>query len=135
MRVYTAGPMSNLPQFNYPAFIEAAAVLRKEGYEVVSPAELDDPETRALALRSKTGEWGTGVAHGETWGDFLARDVKLLSDGGIEAIFVLPGWERSRGARLETFIGRQMVGLPVIDFVTRKRVPMKRLIKAWAWGK
>jgi len=106
MKVYVAGPMTGIPQFNFPAFDAAAADLRARGYDVVSPAELDDPETREVALASPDGAPDSGSSNGETWGDFLARDVKLIADEGIEAIVCLPGWERSRGARLETFVAR-----------------------------
>ena len=47
--MYLAGPMSWRPQFNYPAFEEAAEELRKRGYEVVSPAEIDSPAVRDVA--------------------------------------------------------------------------------------
>ena len=105
MRVYLAGPMSHIPQFNIPAFDFAASDLRRRGFTVVSPAELDDPATRAVALASPDGAPGSGAANGETWGDFLARDVKLIADGGIEGVILLPEWWRSRGARLEATVG------------------------------
>jgi len=106
---YLAGPMSGIPAFNYPAFDEAAAELRKMGYKITSPAEMDDPEVAKVALESPLGELGDGmVVNGEchTWGDFLSRDVKLLADecGGI---ILLPGWEKSKGARLECFVAIQ----------------------------
>lgn len=134
LKVYLAGPMTGLPQFNFPAFDAAASQLRDRGYDVVSPAELDDPETRKAALASPDGAPGTGSHEGETWGDFLARDVKLIADGGIEAIFVLPGWHRSRGARLETFIGRALCRQRVWRMDNRE-VGLLRLAVAWAFGR
>ena len=133
MRVYLAGPMTGIPQFNFPAFDAAARDLRDRGFDVVSPAEMDDPETRRAALASPDGAPGSGTTNGETWGDFLARDVKLIADGGIEAIIVLPGWERSRGARLETFVGAAMCGLPVysIGDDLSDEVPRSQLVAAW----
>jgi hypothetical protein len=112
MRIYLAGPMSNIPQLNFPAFDAAAADLRSRGYDVVSPAELDDPEDRAAALASPDGNM---AKIDKTWGHFLARDVKLIADEGIEAIVCLPGWRESRGARLETFVGR-LCELPILEY-------------------
>lgn len=133
-RVYVAGPMTGIPQFNFPAFEVAAARLRAQGFEVRSPAELDDPATRAAALASPDGAPGSGATNGETWGDFLARDVKLIADEGIEAIRVLPGWQRSRGARLETFIARGLCGLPV-QRLDGRRIRLWRLALAWTLGR
>lgn len=97
MKIYVAGPMTGLPRFNFPAFDAAAADLRAQGHEVVSPAELDDPATRSLALASVNGDVNL-MRH--SWGDFLSRDIKIVVDE-CEAIAFLPGWEMSRGARLE----------------------------------
>lgn len=108
IKVYLAGPMTGYPRFNFPFFDRVADELRAMGnlFEVVSPAELDDPAAREAALQS---EWGDPAEYakltGMTWADFLSRDVKLISDGGFDAILCLPGWENSRGARLETFVG------------------------------
>lgn len=95
--------MSGIPQFNYPAFLDAAKALREEGYEVHCPAEMDTPEVQAAALASTTGNLSDLASTGETWGDMLAADVKLIADG-VDAIVLLPGWENSRGARLEAFV-------------------------------
>lgn len=103
MKAYLAGPMTGIPQFNFPAFDTAATALRVSGWEIVSPAEMDDPETRRLALLSTDGKMGSASPHGQTWGDFLARDVKLVADM-IDAIILLPRWQKSRGARLEAFV-------------------------------
>lgn len=129
MRLYLAGPMSGIKGFNFPAFHAAAKVLRAAGYIIVSPAETDPPEVQAVAIASPDGKYdGAGKVGGETWGDMLARDVKMLADGvltryesvpvkgcvghvledirePINGIVLLDGWERSRGARLEAFVG------------------------------
>lgn len=113
MRVYLAGPMTGIPQFNFPAFNLYAEQLRNAGYDVVSPAELDDPEAYRAAMASPDGAPGSGSTNGQTWGDFLARDVKLVCDQ-VDAIMVMPGWARSRGARLETFVAH-LCGKPVYN--------------------
>jgi hypothetical protein len=128
VKVYIAGPMTGLPQFNFPAFDAAAAELRALGYEVISPAELDDPVDRAAALASPDGShlsYGVGVK--KTWGEFLARDVKLIADGGIEDIVVLDGWHKSRGARLETFVANALFRLPIYRFKHNGQAGIVRL--------
>lgn len=99
---YVAGPMSGVPQHNIPMFDRVTDALRNFGYTVISPAELDEPEVREEALADPTGS--VNNISGMTWGDFLARDVKLVSDEAT-GIALLPGWQQSRGARLEAFIG------------------------------
>lgn len=106
-KLYIAGPMTGIPQFNIPAFDALAEKLRNLDYTVVSPAELDSFEVRNELLASPDGQYAFGSTIGntkQTWADFLARDVKLIADE-IEAIVVLPHWWKSRGARLEVFVG------------------------------
>lgn len=94
---YLAGPMSGLPANNIPAFDAAAAFLRNDlGLCIVSPAELDDPAVREASLNNEPLN--------KTWGDFLSRDLKIVADQ-VQGIILLPGWERSRGARLEAYCG------------------------------
>ena len=82
-RVYIAGPMTGLPDFNYPAFHEAAAKLRAMGYEVVNPAE-NDRDTN------------------DPWEVFLREALqKMLT---CDAVALLQGWALSRGARLEVHV-------------------------------
>jgi hypothetical protein len=103
-KVYIAGPMTNYPQFNIPAFERAAKQLRAAGFEVISPVELDSEAIRSEALASKDGAMpASGKIGGETWGEILARDVRVIADT-VDAIVVLPGWNKSRGARLEVFV-------------------------------
>lgn len=99
IKYYLAGPMTGLPQSNFPMFDRVAAVLRYDGFTIVSPAELDDPEVRTAALANRP------IITNHTWGDFLSRDVKVLADGGIGGIVFLPDWEKSNGAKLEATVG------------------------------
>lgn len=114
-RFYVAGPMTGLPQFNFPAFYTAAASLKAAGYDVTSPAELDDIRAQNAALASSDGDLATYEEEtGETWGAFLSRDVKLIADE-VDAVVLLEGWERSKGARLEAFVARTC-GKPVYSY-------------------
>ena len=79
-RVYIAGPMTGLPEFNFPAFNTAAARLASDGFTPVNPAD-------------------HGLVDGAQWGDYLRYDLAQLV--GCEAIYFLTGWSHSRGARLE----------------------------------
>jgi hypothetical protein len=101
---YLAGPMSGIPRFNFPMFDRVAKILRDSGWAIISPAELDSPLEREFAMQSPDGNVDKHEKRvGQTWGDLLSRDVKLVADecGGI---ILLPGWEISRGARLEAFV-------------------------------
>ena len=100
---YLAGPMSGIPQFNYPMFFRVADALRNTGYNVRSPAEFDSPSALQIILASPDGAPGSADAAG-SWGDFLSHDVKVIADE-VNGIIFLPGWARSRGARLEAFVG------------------------------
>lgn len=92
VRVYISGPMSGLPDFNRPAFNAEAARLRALGYDVVNPAELN-PDPSA------------------TWVHCMRVDIRELTT--CAAISLLPGWEQSRGAKLEWQIA-EALGLKVI---------------------
>jgi hypothetical protein len=92
--------MSGIPQFNLPAFDAAAEYLRGRGLQIVSPAELDSWKVRRHCLASRDGR---DMPVGHTWGDFLARDVKIVADQ-VTGLILLDGWMGSRGARLEVFV-------------------------------
>lgn len=97
---YLAGPMSGIAQFNFPAFDEAARRLREKGHVIISPAELDDPDVRTKAMDSADG---APSAELPSWGALLARDVSIVADL-CNALILLPGWAKSRGAKLEAYV-------------------------------
>lgn len=94
-KLYIAGPMTNQPDWNFPLFFETAELLRSLGYEPNNPAENDGPDA-ATAVAHANAVHREG-AH--KWADYMRRDVvRLVSCDGI---VLLPGWQQSRGARLE----------------------------------
>ena len=104
MLLYIAGPMTHRPQFNFPAFAQAAADLRRAGYAVINPAEQDSVAVRDAALASDDGKLdGAGKIGGETWGQILGRDVQIVADE-VDGVVFLPKWDESRGARLEAYV-------------------------------
>jgi hypothetical protein len=104
-RLYIAGPMRGYDLFNFPAFTEAAVNLRFWGYEVLSPAERDLEEGFDPTLNSLDG-FDVEAA--------LAADFAMILD--CDGIVLLPGWEKSRGARAERFVA-EMTGRSVWEYV------------------
>lgn len=99
---YLAGPMSGIKQFNFPLFYSATAKLRAAGFNIVSPAELDAQHGVDKEAMASTD--GDAAKLTQTWGDLLARDVKIIADVAQGVIF-LPNWSKSKGAKLEAFTG------------------------------
>lgn len=91
-RVYISGPMTGLPDFNYPAFKAAAELLRAKGIEVENPAENPIPDCGS-------------------WAGYMR--FALVQICRCDAVFMLPGWEKSKGARLELHVAQQL-GLQVL---------------------
>ena len=87
MKVYIAGPMTGYTDFNFPAFNEAEAFLRRLGYYVVNPVKLSEK----VDVTNMTTE--------EAHEAYLAVDIPELKK--CEAIFLLKGWHMSSGAKEE----------------------------------
>ena len=87
--LYVAGPM------NYPAFDDAADRLRDAGYSVLNPTDTDPADYPDYD--------GTTPPPWEWW---LRQALRMVLEA--DGIAVLPGWEGSRGARLEVYVGRSL---------------------------
>src|ERR1700758_489803 len=103
-KVYLAGPMRGIAQSNFPQFYSAAAALREQGYDVVSPAEREIPEVRDEALQAPGDGVITTVVAGVSIGEILSRDVKAIIDE-VDGLVLLPFWFNSQGAKLEVYTG------------------------------
>lgn len=96
-RIYLAGPMRGLPDYNYPAFHAAAEDLRSKGQEVLNPAEFFGGD-QTLPVE-----------------EYLRYDIQQVMT--VQELWVLPGWQESHGARLEVAVA-QALGIPVVDYTT-----------------
>jgi hypothetical protein len=83
---YIAGPMSGYPEYNFPAFIEAANWLNEQGFY-----NIENPVVNGTADGAKPGE--------KTWVFYMKRGIEQLVRA--QAIMLLPGWEDSKGATTE----------------------------------
>lgn len=94
--IYVAGPMTGYELNNFPRFNEKATHLRKLGWTVINPAELDieagfDPAAEFTPL------------------DYMRaarQDLRAISESN--AIYLLDGWEDSIGARWEWAYAKNM---------------------------
>jgi hypothetical protein len=82
--------MTGIPEYNREAFLAAELRLRARGHEVENP-------------------WRLGEVKG--WGrfDYMRRDIPAMTS--CDAIYMLPGWLRSWGAKREYLVARLVFGL------------------------
>ncbi len=86
-RVYISGPISGHDRNERKrVFAEASATLRKQGFVVINPFLVPKPDA--------------------SWGECLRADICELVTAG--RIFMLSGWEHSKGARLEHNIAKRL---------------------------
>ena len=111
--VYLAGPMRGIPHFNFPAFDAAKSYLIGLGYDVLSPADLDreldgfDP----YKAEYETAEGCADFPETMHFDAVVLRDLTAVTQ--CDAIALLPGWEKSKGAVAEIAVAHWM-GKPVM---------------------
>lgn len=82
MRIYISGPITGIPNFK-EVFTEAQERTEMSGHEVINPAELND------------------VLPDLEYEEFMKLDFALLEL--CDAILMLEGWEKSKGAVREYY--------------------------------
>lgn len=113
MKLYLAGPMRGIAEFNFPAFRVAAAALRAAGHYVISPAERDIERHDGVDISAgnATGDEAAAVKdHGFNLREALGEDLAFIC-AEAEAVALLPGWKESRGAQAEVAAANAL-GLP-----------------------
>jgi len=99
-RIYVAGPMTGYHLYNWPQFEATARVLRRMGFDVVCPTEIDEQLGMVVATRNEAGDIvdvnTTDLFDYET---VLERDMEAVRT--CSKILLLPGWHNSPGAKRE----------------------------------
>lgn len=116
-KVYLAGPMRGIPEFNFPAFYRYATDLRSKGFEVFNPAEKDnDRHGTDISKGNATGsEEEAAAQHGFNLREALFDDLRYITLEA-DAIAMMPGWQNSRGAKAERATA-EALGLEVMELV------------------
>lgn len=94
--LYIAGPMSGIPDYNRPAFYEAEEAFTEGGWDVFNPADND------ITLFGSFEACETAIAEDRQGAlrEMLGSDLNFICYEA-DAIAMLPGWEKSLGARAE----------------------------------
>lgn len=97
-KIYLSGAMTGLPDYNYPAFHAAAAELRAEGHEVYNPAEYPhEGSFETFPIREA----------------FAAYSQYICLEAN--AIYLLDGWENSKGVKAELALAENC-GLLIVEY-------------------
>ena len=98
-RIYISGPMTGIEPREYRRrFREAEAILRRHGYGCINPCRVW-PCRFPWLYRLMNALLGRRL----TYAVILAYDLILLMTRA-DGIAMLPGWEQSRGARIENYV-------------------------------
>lgn len=97
--IYLSGPMKGITRRNFPEFNKIASQLRKKGFSVINPAQIN------VGLKSDYKN------KKEFYNACLKRDIRALVD--CNSIVMMEGWEKSNGAYLELYIASK-IGLSIL---------------------
>lgn len=95
---YISGPMTNLPDDNWPVFIYAGKYLSGK---LINPA---NPHGSILKKDKSSFDWY----------DYMTEDIYDLVK--CNKIVLMPGYSRSTGAQIEIFIGEKLLGIKAKKF-------------------
>jgi len=104
LKYYISGPISGYPDGNKDSFytthkkLEEISIRTGVNLQIVNPHDLDLVAAPPVDLNPD--------AH---WIWCMRRDIKALCD--CDAVVLLPGWELSRGARMEVWTAHKF-GMP-----------------------
>lgn len=112
MKVYIAGPITNMPGQNLIVFEWVARHLRKNGHTPIIPHNIPPLSHAGECPEAETYPGVTIGPETDVHGGLCYLRADLVEMLNCEAVVVLPGWSLSRGALVEIATA-QSVGIPV----------------------
>jgi hypothetical protein len=124
-RVYIAGPMTGYEHYNLAAFEKARATWTEAGFDVETPFDANSRvwrkhHGRDFDPRVDVCDWGDPIL-----AEMLAEDLAVLCSA--DAIALLDGWEKSKGARSEILIAVNL-GKEIYSARTLEKLPIKAVV-------
>jgi hypothetical protein len=119
--------MSGVEDFNFPLFFETEEILKELGYEVINPAH-NDGESLEEALANA----GSPEKPRNSWSYYMRRDLAHVL--AVDALCVLPDWQKSKGASLEVHVAESL-GLPIYVLKDGKLIPRVTVIGIAGWAR
>ena len=104
--IYVAGPMRGYENFNFPAFDRQTRILKKQGWGVVNPAEMDR-QSGLPCNEPMEFDPATNYNDREFMRDALKRDMIIICEE-CTAIYMMSNWESSRGAKAEYHLAKAL---------------------------
>lgn len=99
--IYIAGPMRGYPNWNYDTFHYFSKELKKIGWNVINPAEMDkNLQKQYKNINPHNFSPDTNDNDQEFLRKALKDDMAIICDE-CTAIYLLKGWENSKGAKTE----------------------------------
>ncbi len=96
--IYLSGPMTGLPDYNYPKFHSVTGILRDAGHRVYNPAEFPhDGPPETFPIRKAFASYC----------NFICLEA--------DAMVLLSGWEQSKGANAERWLAVNC-GLLIVEW-------------------
>src|SRR5258705_673963 len=106
--IYLAGPMTGKPNFNIESFITYKERYTTLRFNVISPTDVD------------------GGENGKSYNYYIKHSLDMFVKNHLDAIYFLPDWETSKGAKLEKHIAN-VLGIPTYNAETGRLLLVEQL--------
>ena len=98
--------MRGYEEYNYPAFDDRSTMLENAGWNIINPAKLDRDAGKPMSDPMSFSP-DTNYEDHEFMRSALRRDMVAICEE-CTAIYMMSGWEKSKGANAELALARAL---------------------------